>query len=83
MLSVSDYNLPFLCCYGADLLAYSFNFIIECPLFVEVADLVSIGLVFEVLALFRSQCLPLLSYLLHDLKGSHFRVVIHNQGSRL
>jgi hypothetical protein len=54
MLSVSDYNLPFLCCYGADLLAYSFNFIIECPLFVEVADLVSIGLVFEVLALFRS-----------------------------
>ena len=83
MLCVSDDNLPFLSCYRADLLAYPFNLIIECPLFVEVAHLVSVSLVLEVLALLRGKCLPLLPDLLHDLKGSHFRVVIHNQGSRL
>ena len=67
----------------ASLLTDPLNLVIKGSLLVKVADLVCVGLVFEIIALLRCEGLPLLTNFLHDLQCTHFLVFFHNQRSRL
>jgi hypothetical protein len=67
MLSTSDDNLPLFGSDGADLLSYSLNLIIKCLLLVEIADLVFVSFILEILSLIRCESLPLFTDFLHHL----------------
>jgi len=68
---------------GADLRANLLDLVVEGPLLVEVAQLVLVGLVLEVVPLLLGQRLPLLAHLLHYLQGAHLLVLLHDQGPGL
>jgi hypothetical protein len=63
----SDNNLALFSCYCTDIFANLFYLIIEGPLLGEIADLVSISLLFKVKSFILGHGLPLLSDLLHYL----------------
>lgn len=83
MLGRGHQDLPFLRCEGAPLVTNALYLVVEGTLLIEVAHLVAVGLLFEVLALLVCQCLPLLSYLLHHLQGTHLWMCVDDQRSGL
>ena len=68
---------------GAHLGANFLDLVVEGPLFVEVAQLVLVGLVLEVVAPLLVKRLPLPAHLLHHLQGTHLLVLLHDQGPSL
>ena len=69
--------MTLLCRYSTDFVSDSFNLVIEGSLFVEIPELVPVGLVLEISLLLLSQSLPPFSNLLHDLKSTHFLMLLY------
>lgn len=79
MLGGCHYNLAFLCCECASLMADALNLVVKGSLLVEVTNFIAISFILKIVSLLFCEGLPLLSHFLHDLERSHFNVCIHNQ----
>jgi hypothetical protein len=77
-LCVFHYDVTLLCCLGPSFLSDSLNFVIESLLLFKIADLVVVCLGLKVVSFLLSECLPLLTNLLHYLESTHFRVGIND-----
>lgn len=81
MLGLGHDDLAFLGSAGTFFFTDSLDLVIEGPLLVEVADLVLVSLVLEVVLALVGESLPLFPDLLHHLQCAHLWVCVHNDWS--